>query len=257
MAWGPLTSVLLSLTPPLTPPCRCALSQSKFVVDLSNNIYMPGGMDPNNNIGDSGNYNNGIGDVWFSGNMGVTWSRISQVTNVGYSSPVTLSTASYSCATLITGASPHRQIFVYSNWIEVYSATASVVSRGNGFGIPTAQCTCDSLTGIRSVVGDLVFPGESPNNLPTSPSSSSSSSSTTFSQGATAGIAIGVGLGVGLLCCVFFLVFFLGGRGGEHKGKGFSASSSPKHSHMEEEPSTNSTAQPSSPGGGVEMETRA
>ena len=218
---------------------------ARFIADTSNNIYMTGGMNPNDNQGDSSNYNNGVGEVWYSSSKGQTWNRLTQSTNIGYNSPVTLSAAAYSCAAMTSG-SGHRQMLIYSNWIEVYSAQTTVVSSVGSFG-PTGHCSCDSLNGIRAVTGDLVFPGESPNNLP------SSSSSKTFSRGATAGIAVGVGVGVGLLCCIA-AVFFMSATGGKKGSSAGPTTSNGRAKKLEEEhSSTQSSVEPT----GVEMEQRA
>ena len=210
---------------------------SRFVADTSNNVYMPGGQNPNNNNGDSGNFANGIGDVWFSANMGQSWSRLTQSTSVGYNNPVTLSTSSYGCASMAqTGGYPHRQLMLYSNWIEVYSATVNFRRANNPWGVGVS-CVCDSLTGIRGVYGDIVFPSEgSPSNLP----SSGGGSGSTYSAGQTAGIAVGVGVGVALLCCLAG-IFFLSASGARGKSQDHKEVSSPGPKHKqftESEPST-------------------
>ena len=213
------------------------------MADLSNNVYMPGGF--NNDGEGANNYDNGVGDTWYSANKGRTWNLLTQSTTVGYLNPVTLSNAAYSCATLVPGTAPHQQIIVYANWVEVYPTASSFSQVGNSWGQP-AMCVCNSLNGIRGVIADLIAPGETANNLPgsggsNSGNSSGGSSSKSYSAGQTAGIAVGVGVGCLLLCCLLGTFLFLGGF-----ASGKSSNSGTKnadHARMENEPSQSSAPQ--------------
>ena len=206
----------------------------RFIADSSNNVYLVGGSAQN---GEQQLQYSGVfvlqPDVWFSWNKGASWVMLVQNTNAGYSTPVTLALASYSCAAMIH-SSGHRQALVYSGQIDVYN-NQNTVATGVWFNQPV--CTCTSQTAQRSVFGDLIFPGEgTPNNLP---SSSSSSSSTTFSRGQTAGIAVGVGVGCMLLCCLLFVFAYGAGAltGKSTTEPASSRTSAPRK--FEDEPSSN------------------
>ena len=208
---------------------------AKFVADSSNNAYLVGGSPQN---GEQQLAYSGVfvvqPDVWFSWDKGTTWTMLTQSTGAGYTNPVTLALASYSCASVVHN-SGHRQVLMYSGQIDVYN-NQNTVATGAWFNQPV--CTCTSQTAMRSLFGDLIFPSEgTPNNLP---SGSSSSSSKSYSPGQTAGIAIGVGVGVALLCLLFILFAFGAGAIAGKSGKSFNSSSgsgAPKK--FEDEPSSN------------------
>ena len=215
--------------------------QAKFVAELNNYVYMPGGFN-NDGVG-ANNYDNGLGDSWFSANKGRTWNLLTQSTSVGYANPVTLSNAAYSCATLVPGTAPHQQIIVYANWVEVYPTAASFSQTTNPWGQP-AMCVCNSLNGIRGVIADLIAPGETPNNLPSGSSNSGGgSSSKSYSVGQTAGIAVGVGVGCLLICCLLGLLLFFGGFAGGKATNDGGANKNVSHSRMENEPSQSTAPQ--------------
>jgi len=125
------------------------------------------------------------------------------------------------------------------------------VAQGQWWNQPT--CTCTSQTGIRAMLGDLLFAGETANSnngaqdgLPTV---SSGGNGNKYSSGATAGIAVGVGVGVALLCLVgmafcFGLGNLTGGKstgGKSASGETSTASTGSKHNKFNDEPSTNTS----------------
>ena len=205
------------------------------MADTSNSVYLVGGsaLNGEQQLQYSGTFVVQP-DVWMSWNSGQSWVMLQQSTSVGYNSPVTLALASYSCAAM-TSSGGHRQLILYSGQIDVYN-NQNNVQTGTWWNQPV--CTCTSQTGIRSVFGDLVFPGETPNNLPSPQTNNGDGgSSKTFSQGQTAGIAVGVGVGVGLLCCLFFLFAFgLGGLTGAGAKKATTDGHAPSKK-FEDEPS--------------------
>ena len=219
---------------------------AKFTADIDGGVYFLGGQ--------------GFSDAYYSTSKGQSWSQLRAARGVsGLTSPVSLSSAAYSCDALIYTSSSsapngyHKQLVVYGGAIEVYSSTSS--SRSGATSISPPICSCDSITGIRAVLADLIFPGEtytgSGNSAGTTPQSGGSSSNdANLSKGAVAGIVIGVAAGVALLCLLFFWLCLLNRRntsGGSTK----KAEQSYGASRFENEPSQ------SAPAGneGVEMGT--
>ena len=180
---------------------------AQFTADAENNVFMVGGQLP---------------DSWYSSDKGVTWAQMQSVTNVGYSQAFQPASSTYACNFINygSGSGPqgyHRQLTVYSGFISVYSSTLQVGGPTSFGNFSVSQCLCDTVTGVRAMVADLVFPGEK--IVVTSQGSSGGGGGTTFSQGQTAGIAVGVGVGCLLLacCCVFFAMSagYIGGKGRE------------------------------------------
>ena len=221
---------------------------SKLLADTSNNVYLVGGTGKDSEQGGNGGFTTQP-DVWMSWNSGQNWVMLQQLTNTGYNNPVTLQLADYSCASLNYRGS-HRQLVLYSGAINVYNSAQVTLVSQQWWNQPT--CTCTSQTGIRALLGDLLFSGESANSnngaqdgLPGS-SSTSSSSGNKFSSGATAGIAVGVGVGVALLCLIGMVFCFGAGAMTGKASNGKTASGEPgtgavaKHKQFADEPSTTS-----------------
>ena len=225
-----------------------ARTTAKLLADTSNNVYLVGGTNKDSEQGGNGGFTVQP-DVWFSWNSGQNWVMLKQLTTSGYNNPVTLQLADYSCASVNYRGS-HRQLVLYSGAISVYNS-AQVVQVGSWWNQPT--CTCTSQTGIRALLGDLLFAGETAdsNNGASDglPGSSNSGGGNKFSSGATAGIAIGVGVGVALLCLVGMVFCFGAGAltGKAASGKtasGEASTSAPgvsKHNKFNDEPSTNAS----------------
>ena len=223
-------------------------STAKLLADTSNNVYLVGGTNKDSEQGGNAGFTTQP-DVWFSWNSGQNWVMLKQLTNSGYNNPVTLQLADYSCAAINYRGS-HRQLVMYSGAISVYN-NAQVVQVGQWGNQPT--CTCTSQTGIRALLGDLLFSGESanPNNGASDGLSGSSNSGggNKFSSGATAGIAVGVGVGVALLCLIGIVFCFGAGAftGGKASSNGKSTNGETstavpsKHSKFNDEPSTNAS----------------
>ena len=216
---------------------------AKFTADIDGGLYFLGGA--------------GVGDAYYSTSKGQSWTQLKAASGVsGLSSPVTLSSAAYSCDALLYTASStapngyHKQLVVYGGAIEVYSGSSS--SRIGPTTVSPPICSCDSIPGIRALLADLIFPGESYTGSggsgggTTSTSSSSSSNNANLSKGAVAGIVIGCAAGVALLVLLAVWLCLAGrGRGGE-TGK---TKEQPYASRFENEPSQSAPAQ----GEAVEM----
>ena len=224
---------------------------AKLLADTSNNVYIVGGAGKDAEQGGNGGFTVQP-DIWFSWNSGQSWQMLKQLTTAAYNNPVTLQLADYSCASINTRGS-HRQLVLYSGAINVYNS-AQVVQVGQWWNQPT--CTCTSQTGIRALLGDLLWPGESAdsNNGASDGLAGSNNggggNGNKFSSGATAGIAVGVGVGVALLCLLAIVFCFgagaltgkraAGGGGKSASGEGVSTGGS-RHSKLDEEPSTNAS----------------
>jgi hypothetical protein len=236
-----------------------ARTTAKLLADTSNNVYLVGGTSKDSEQGGNGGFTVQQ-DAWFSWNSGLNWVMLKQLTTSGYNNPVTLQLADYSCASL-TYRGSHRQLVLYSGAINVYNS-AQVVQVGSWWNQPT--CTCTSQTGIRALLGDLLFGSESAdsNNGASdglAGSNNGGGNGNKYSSGATAGIAVGVGVGVALLCLVGMVFCFGAGAltgkaankstsgGGGGGGEGVSTG---KHNKFNDEPSTNDVSQ-------VEMNERA
>ena len=218
-------------------------TSARLLADMSNNVYMIGGANKDAEQGGNGGFTTQP-DAWFSWNGGQNWVLLSQQTTNGYNTPVTLQLADWSCASLNYRGS-HRQLVLYSGAINVYN-NAQVVPVGAWWNQPT--CTCTSQTGIRALLGDLLFPGESANSNNGAgdglAGTNSGGGGNKFSSGATAGIAVGVGVGVALLCLLGMLFCFgtgvLAGKSGAKTTSG--AEGQPRagnHNKFNDEPSTN------------------
>ena len=221
-----------------------ARSTAKLLADLNNNVYLVGGTGKDSEQGGNGGFTVQQ-DVWFSWNSGQNWVMMKQLTNSGYNNPVTLQLADYSCAALNYRGS-HRQLVLYSGAISVYNS-AQVVQVGQWWNQPT--CTCTSQTGIRALLGDLLFSGESANSNNGASDglagSNNGGGGNKFSSGATAGIAVGVGVGVALLC-LLGMVFCFGAGAMARSGKSANGETSKssgvqKHNQFNDEPSTNAS----------------
>ena len=181
-------------------------------------------------------------DCWYSSNKGVSWAQMQPLLSSGYSQPFQLASSMYGCNFINyqPGSGPqgfHRQLTVASGFISLYSPSLQIggaLTFGN-FSIP--QCLCDTVTGVRAIVADLLFPGEAVSSSGSGVGSSSSSSgSTTFSRGATAGIAVGVGVGCCLICCVLLFVTN-SARFRSSRARGEADTTSTKPTKFENEPS--------------------
>ena len=126
---------------------------------MSSNVYLVGGTGKDSEQGGNGGFTVQP-DVWFSWNSGVSWTMLKQLTTTGYNNPVTLQLMDYGCVSLNYRTSSHRQLVLYSGAINVYNS-AQVVQVGQWWNQPT--CTCTSQTGIRALLGDLLFSGETAN----------------------------------------------------------------------------------------------
>ena len=209
---------------------------AKFVSDAESNVYLVGGFNYGSTAADDTTAlgTQSLNDVWFSNNKGASWYQMPTSTSsqYGYTSPVQPSSFMYSCAFInyASGSGPqgyHRQLTVMSGWQQVYSSQLSFggLSTYSSSTFTYSQCMCDEITGVRALVADLVFPGES---ISSSSGSSGSGGSKSFSSGQTAGIAIGVGVGCAVLTALVALCL-IGGFGGFLGGKKSSASDSNEH----------------------------
>ena len=211
---------------------------AKFTADIDGALIFLGGQ--------------GVGDAYYSTSKGQSWSQLKAASGVsGLSSPVTLSSAAYSCDALLYTASStapngyHKQLVVYGGAIEVYSGSSS--SRIGPTTISPPICSCDSIPGVRALLADLIFPGESftgsggsTNGGTTTSSSSSSNNNANLSKGAVAGIVIGCAAGVALLVLLGVWLCLAGrGGGGGQAGKMKDQPSS----RFENEPSQSAPAQ--------------
>ena len=179
-----------------------------FISDAESNVYMTGGQ---------------YGDSWYSPNKGLSWYQLTATTQAGYSQSIIPASATYACAFLNyqSGSGPqgyHRQLTVYSGFLSVYSTQLQVGGSSTYGNFSVSQCICDTVTGVRAMVADLIFPGETISQAG-SGGGGGGGSSTSYSSGQTAGIAVGVGVGCILLvlCCVWFALNagMMAGRGGK------------------------------------------
>ena len=200
---------------------------AQFTADAENNVYMMGGQYP---------------DTWYSTDKGNTWAQLQPTTSAGYSQPFQLASSTYACNFINyqSGSGPqgyHRQLTVYSGFLNLYSATLQVGGATSFGNFSVTQCLCDTISGVRAMVADLVFPGETVST--SSGNSGGGGGSTSYSAGQTAGIAVGVGVGCILLALfVVFLCLSMSrkrGGGGDDVGAG-------KPRKFENEPSALSNA---------------
>ena len=195
---------------------------AQFTADSENNVFMVGGQ---------------FGDSWYSSNKGFTWNQLQSITNAGYAQPFQLASSTYACAFLnyAAGSGPqgyHRQLTVYSGFLSLYSPTLQVGGPTSFGNYSAPQCLCDTVTGARAMVADLIWPGETVTGVGSGGSGGGGGS--TFSRGQTAGIAVGVGVGCLLLAlCAVCLAINLGLIAGRTGGEGLRQ----KPAKFENEPS--------------------
>ena len=223
---------------------------ARFVSDAESNVYLIGGQNYGSIAGDNGNTlgDQSLNDVWYSNNKGVTWYQMATSSyNQAYSTVVQPSSLVYSCVFInyASGSGPngyHRQLTILGGYQQVYS-TSLQLGGTTTYSDTTwsySQCTCDSISGVRAMSADLIFPGEA---VTATSSSSSSGSSKSYSPGATAGIAIGVAVAAALLTALLFLC--LGGALGRMSKSSSSSGKSSNSGAKRFEDETGTTAEPS------------
>jgi len=218
---------------------------ARFGLDAENNLYFVGGQT--------------LGDTWFSNSKGQSWSQMAAAsTSTGYLNPVVLSSATDHCLFINYQSGSglngyHRQLTVFGGFLEVYNTKLKYSGTSAANNLTYGVCTCDSISGVRAMNADLIFPGESSlpnlNGGQTNSANGGGGGSTTFSQGQTAGIAIGVGVGVALLCLMAMFFLLAGRRSGKAGGEGAPVGGS--HKQFNDEQSQMSTADNTE--GAVEM----
>jgi hypothetical protein len=217
-----------------------------LTAELEGGVYLVGGQ--------------GFGDAFYSINKGQSWTQLIAVTSTPSTSvPVVLSSTTSACSALLytpSSSAPngyHRQLVLYGGSISVYSSSSTRTTTTISY--PT--CSCNTLPGVRGLVADLVFPGESFSGSGSGPStstssstgsgggglsssagtsvcpscpscpgstSSSSSSGSSLSSGAIAGIVIGCVIGVSL----FFLLILKWAPAGK-RGQKWNSVTEPSH----------------------------